>query len=167
MYVISFLNAASVFTLFATDSALTSELQTLYQSLQKCLDLRDKYIRLSRQRLGDNPRDHDSVFTGLDEELADLPGARPDLDHSQKPKPPHQFEPWQIYPRPPPPHWHWNDKQTSVPDASPVSSARTPQEFNFSECAIPGVDSREFAIDDKGVFQVYESSQGSSACLCV
>ncbi|KAG9119340.1 AMP deaminase, partial [Ceratobasidium sp. 392] len=43
---------------------LTAELKELYNSFQRCLDLRDKYMSVSLQRLGDDPRDYDGVFTG-------------------------------------------------------------------------------------------------------
>ncbi|CAI2175578.1 11513_t:CDS:10 [Funneliformis geosporum] len=41
------------------DQQVTSELEDLYTRFHKCLDLRDKYMELSLQRLGDNPKDHD------------------------------------------------------------------------------------------------------------
>lgn len=40
-----------------TDSNITSELSTIYSDIQKVLDLRHKYIRLSLQGDGDNPKD--------------------------------------------------------------------------------------------------------------
>ncbi|KAI9628511.1 hypothetical protein KEM48_011462 [Puccinia striiformis f. sp. tritici PST-130] len=41
---------------------LSEELRSLYESFQACLDLRDKYIGLSKQRLIDNPQSFDSKF---------------------------------------------------------------------------------------------------------
>ncbi|KAL8292654.1 hypothetical protein RQP46_001266 [Phenoliferia psychrophenolica] len=38
---------------------VTEELEALYASFQKCINLRDKYMRLSRQRLEDNPANWD------------------------------------------------------------------------------------------------------------
>ncbi|KAH8820536.1 hypothetical protein F5884DRAFT_764401 [Xylogone sp. PMI_703] len=40
-----------------SDSQITSELNTIYTNIQKVIDLRRKYIRLSLQRDGDNPKD--------------------------------------------------------------------------------------------------------------
>ncbi|CAG8568726.1 11806_t:CDS:10 [Dentiscutata erythropus] len=39
------------------DENIQVELQTIYTEFQKCLELRDKYMELSLQRLGDNPKD--------------------------------------------------------------------------------------------------------------
>ncbi|KAH6670702.1 hypothetical protein B0J14DRAFT_640687 [Halenospora varia] len=39
------------------DAHITSELSTIYSNIQKILDLRHKYMRLSLQRDGDNPKD--------------------------------------------------------------------------------------------------------------
>ncbi|KAJ1333736.1 AMP deaminase [Microdochium nivale] len=44
----------------AGDSYITAELSTIFQSIQKIIDLRHKYIRLSLQRDGDNPKDDPS-----------------------------------------------------------------------------------------------------------
>lgn len=40
-----------------SDSQITSELQAIYTNIQKVIDLRRKYIRLSLQGDGDNPKD--------------------------------------------------------------------------------------------------------------
>ncbi|CAG8532540.1 1344_t:CDS:2 [Racocetra fulgida] len=42
------------------DENVQVELETIYTDFQKCLELRDKYMKLSLQRLGDNPKDKDS-----------------------------------------------------------------------------------------------------------
>ncbi|KII90921.1 hypothetical protein PLICRDRAFT_697351 [Plicaturopsis crispa FD-325 SS-3] len=138
------------------DATLASELASLFQSFQKCLDLRDKYMCKSKQRLGDNPRDYDGQFQGLEEGIADVSGVRPDANYASSQPPSEQFEPWRIYPRPPPPHWHWTDKHKLVgKDHSPSSE----EEFVFEDCPIPGEHPWEFEIDDTGVFQVYESAK--------
>ncbi|KAF9139234.1 AMP deaminase [Mortierella sp. GBA39] len=38
---------------------ITEELRILYTNFQKCLELRDKYMKVSAQRIGDNPSDSD------------------------------------------------------------------------------------------------------------
>ncbi|THU95467.1 AMP deaminase [Dendrothele bispora CBS 962.96] len=155
------------------ETALTAELFNLLQSLQKCLELRDKYMTKSRQRLGDNPKDYDGYFPGLDDSHADVCGMRPDADISTNVPPStcttttsssseSSDRKWRIYPKPPPPHWHWTNKQqVMTADGRPHSP---PDDFNMEECEIPEMDSWEFAIDDKGVYQVYESS-GSSVVV--
>jgi len=44
---------------FAPNDEITLELQSLYTNFQKCLDLREKYMKVSCQRVGDNPSDKD------------------------------------------------------------------------------------------------------------
>lgn len=76
----------------------------------KCLELRDKYMEISLQRLGDNPRDHDGTFTGFHPaNKADVTGLRPDADPKNADEDPAgpSDNAWKIYPAPPPPHWHW------------------------------------------------------------
>jgi AMP deaminase len=145
------------------ENPITSELATLFQSLQKCLDLRDKYMIKSRQRLGDNPQDHDGHFPGLDDRIADVSGVRPDSDFRSNCPRPSVLQPWVVYPRPPPPHWHWTDKEKVV--SADGKSARTHSEFVFEDCVIPEPHSWDFDIDDKGVFQVYENGQGERRLL--
>ncbi|KAG0305348.1 AMP deaminase [Linnemannia gamsii] len=41
------------------DSQITEELRMLCTNFQKCLELRDKYMKVSSQRVGDNPSDSD------------------------------------------------------------------------------------------------------------
>ncbi|KAI5455542.1 AMP deaminase [Naganishia albida] len=92
------------------DNGIISELEGLYDRFAHCLDLRDKYMEISLQRLGDDPRDYDGTFTGIRQGHADVSGLRADADpfNSEKKgegKP--EFGRWNIYPSPPPAHWHW------------------------------------------------------------
>ena len=71
-------------------------------------------MEISLQRLGDDPRDFDGTFTGIQEGHADVSGLRADADpfSSEKPLGPEhggkpEFGRWNIYPAPPPAHWHW------------------------------------------------------------
>ena len=134
---------------------MSGELQSLYTSLRKCLELRDKYMVLSRQRLGDNPRDHDESFTGLDDDLADVVGVRPDADYSSSMKPKRQFPRWKIYPVPPPPHWHFKE-DAIVAQSEEKKTTSAKQAFDFSKCEIPSEDTgRVFSVDERGVYQIY------------
>ncbi|KAI0369372.1 AMP deaminase [Pilatotrama ljubarskyi] len=126
----------------------------IFEALERCLDLRDKYMRVSGQKLGFNPRDYDGLFTGLDDEVSTVSGVRPDVDWTSRPAPKSPFKKWRIYPRPPPPHWHWKGKQTVVPSNS-THDVSAEEEFDFSACEIPGPHEYEFSIDDRGVYQVY------------
>ncbi|KAF7987011.1 hypothetical protein HWV62_105 [Athelia sp. TMB] len=137
------------------DTTITPELASLFQSLQKCLDLRDKYMVKSRQRISDNPKDHDGHFPGLADHIADVSAARPDADLKTNNPPPSPYQPWKIYPEPPPPHWHWKDKDNVVSSEEPTH--RSTGEFRYEDCHIPGAHPWAFEIDDKGVYQIYES----------
>jgi len=175
------------------DGILANELRQICQSFARCLELRDKYMRYSLQRLGDNPRDHDGVFQGFSADIGGVSGVRPDawdeLLEKANTKPPAprplitgyppatidpvvaakqtasvlglnakegQFRPWRIYPRPPPPFWHWKDAHT----VGGALGTPTDEEFVFQSLEIPGEAEGEgagleFEIDAKGVFQVY------------
>ncbi|TCD70177.1 AMP deaminase [Steccherinum ochraceum] len=135
---------------------LASEFAPILESFRKCLELRDKYMLLSGQRLGFNPKDHDGVFAGLDSQLSDVSGVRPNADYASMTQPAESpFSPWRIYPKPPPPHWHLKSD-----DAPSQSSTPGDEEFEFDQCEIPGAHEWEFEIDEKGVYQVYENVEG-------
>jgi AMP deaminase len=137
---------------------ITPEQASVAQSFQRCLELRDKYVAKSLQRLGDNPRDHDGVFQGVASGFADVSGVKPDADLSSVvcTESPHQ--PWTIYPKPPPPHWHFTAKETII---SADGHVTPDSQFIFSQCQIPGNHEWEFEIDDKGVYQVYADASGN------
>lgn len=135
-------------------------MRDLCASLQKCLEIRDKYMRLSRQRLGDDPRDYDGIFRDLDEEQKGVAGVRPDCFFSTKGGAANrEFNKWNIYPPPPPPHWHWKGKQPTPPLTS--ESIVGEEEFDYFKCEIPEEDSQHnFRLDDKGVYQIYDGEPG-------
>ncbi|KJA23236.1 hypothetical protein HYPSUDRAFT_40051 [Hypholoma sublateritium FD-334 SS-4] len=146
----------------ATEQIVSAEQVQLLKSLQKCLELRDKYMFKSRQRLGDDPRDYDSHFEPLGDRYADVSGVRPDVPveaikngvKSQA----NSFQHWNIYPKPPPPHWHWKDKEVVSADGTKKSGD---DEFEFERCEIPGPqEGWTYAIDTKGVYQVYDGTKG-------
>ena len=140
------------------DGHISIELQELYTSFQKCLDLRDKYIRLSLQRLEDNPREYDGAFspapdtTSTSTSVLDLTP----IDSNGLPPPTTpKFEKWNIYPPPLPPHWNHDDRNTQR--LGSVSPAPRP-EFFFEECHIPKGHPYVFQRDEQGVYQVYNSA---------
>ncbi|KAL7419524.1 AMP deaminase [Cryptotrichosporon argae] len=98
--------------LTGAETGVGSELTQLYAAFAKCLALRDKYLALSNQRLGDNPRDHDGHFHGFTPaSAADVAGLKPDGNSAAEAAEdaPDPLKTWEIYPPPPPPHWHWSD----------------------------------------------------------
>lgn len=135
----------------------------IFQSFERCLSLRDKYMQVSLQRLGDNPRDHDGYFQGLDPKIADVSGARPDADISayasqdaEDKLPRSPYNPWRIYPKPPPPHWHWTANTEPVHGSDEAEAGK--EEFVFAKCKIPGGhDGWSFGLDETGVYQVYNT----------
>ncbi|KAG9315878.1 AMP deaminase [Chiua virens] len=140
---------------FHLQSAITPEMMRTFKLFRHCLDLRDKYIAKSLQRLGDNPRDHDDHFNGIAEGFACVSGVKPDVEFTEAKLPHSPYEAWKIYPRPPPPHWHFPaEHDVPAPDRH-----ATPEEedFDFSTCQIPESHSWEFKIDEKGVYQVYST----------
>ena len=122
------------------------------------MELRDKYIRKSLQRLGDNPRDHDGTFHGLTEGYADVSGVKPGMDFSDARANTSPHQPWKIYPKPPSPHWHFGAKKQAVNLDGRVNDE---DEFEFGKCDIPGSHEWTFELDDKGVYQVYLADGGS------
>lgn len=156
---IHFVRSLNYYYTSLIDVMLTVEERPLFQSLQNCLDLRDKYMVMSRQRFSDNPRDHDDVFHGIDEDLVDVMGVRPDANFRGRKKPPATYKPWSIYPPPAPPRWHWKHNNKRFEVNSMVGWDIEP-DFEFEKCAIPGDDSRTFELDNFGVFQVYSDVTG-------
>ncbi|PIL22423.1 hypothetical protein GSI_15111 [Ganoderma sinense ZZ0214-1] len=140
------------------DLVMPAENIPILEALEECLSLRDKYMSVSGQKLGFNPRDHDGKFGGLDDDIVGVCGVHPDVDFASRAPPKSPFRKWRIYPRPPPPHWHWKGKGTVVP-INAGYEATEDEEFDFSKCEIPGADKSDFAIDEKGVFQVYSSTE--------
>ncbi|KAI0821957.1 AMP deaminase [Trametes gibbosa] len=124
----------------------------IFEALESCLNLRDKYMRVSGQMLGFNPRDHDSSFTGLDDDIAAVSGVHPEADWESRPPPKSPFKSWRIYPRPPPPHWHWKSEETVVP--AHVEYVHTEEEFDFNACEIPESHHLDFSLDERGVYQI-------------
>ncbi|KAI0345913.1 AMP deaminase [Trametopsis cervina] len=141
------------------NGVVVTEFASIFEAFKKCLELRDKYMTVSGQMLGFNPKDHDGHFSGLDSHLADVSGTRPDVDPNSVPTPETPFSPWRLYPKPPPPHWHWTDKAAIPHNAEDPSEG---EEFDFTKCEIPGMDARDFQIDDQGVYQIYEDSNAAN-----
>ncbi|KAG6906145.1 hypothetical protein DXG01_015693, partial [Tephrocybe rancida] len=60
---------SSLMLTIAAEILMNSEYAGLFQSFQKCLDIRDKYMAKSLQRLGDNPKDYDGHQPSIDKDL--------------------------------------------------------------------------------------------------
>jgi AMP deaminase len=118
----------------------------------------------SRQRLGDDPRDHDGHLEDYSEDHADVFGVRtdaapPGMDASSGSA--KAWEKWKIYPKPPPPHWHWRQDQVISADGAKHVPGDS---FKFEECHIPGeIPGMDFKLDTKGVFQVHREGGACDA----
>ncbi|AFR93958.2 AMP deaminase [Cryptococcus neoformans C23] len=152
-----------------------NELESLYASFSRCLELRDKYIELSNQRLGDNPRDHDGTFHGFNPASAgDVMSLKPEYDPETVEIPAEtkdDIPTWNIYPPPPPPRWHWKTAQDGVhPEPATIEdnnkrsapNQRDVEVFKVEDCEIPGKDEgKTFMVNDEGVFTVYVDNVNS------
>jgi AMP deaminase len=134
----------------------------LYTSFQRCLDLRDKYMTLSRQRLEDNPANYDGAFTA--QSSPSYASTSSLLSNNLPPS----FKKWQIYPPPPEPHWKERDPHGDPPvETTDEIAEREAQRNRFvlSEVAIPGKEAegkrRRFALDANGVYQVYSDGKST------
>ncbi|GAA5980734.1 hypothetical protein JCM5350_006368 [Sporobolomyces pararoseus] len=151
------------FTAQNPHEAITAELRALYSSFQRCLDLRDKYMALSRQRLEDNPANYDGRFD---------PATSPSYASTSSILPnklPSDFKQWDIYPPPPAPHW--KEMQDAEHDPFAIDSTDTTEQIAEKEAMrrkfdwkkalakVPGKEStgkrKRFALDSNGVYQVY------------
>ncbi|KAF8443038.1 hypothetical protein L210DRAFT_3643926 [Boletus edulis BED1] len=137
-------------------SFVTPEMAHTFKMFRHCLELRDKYIAKSLQRLGDNPKDHDGHFNGIAGGFAGVSGVQPDVDFANARVSESPYKPWKIYPKPPPPHWNFSAKHDApAADGHPTTEN---DQFDFSTCQIPGSHPWEFRIDDRGVYQVYSTA---------
>jgi AMP deaminase len=126
-----------------SDFEVTAELSAIYTNVQKVLDLRHKYIRLSLQGPADNPKDE--------------PG--------WKIYPPHPEPVWDEAKE-------RQNGSSSLQNSTVMDSGELPkpprkmgkdigEDFDMDEVPIPGASEMSFRLDDSGVFQVYENSKSA------
>ncbi|PSN60832.1 AMP deaminase [Corynespora cassiicola Philippines] len=131
---------------FATsDSNVTAELGAIYTNIQKVLDIRHKYIRLSLQRNFDNPKD----------------------DPGWKVYPPHPEPVWNDNSK------ERQNANSSLQNSTVLDPAEPPkqprkmghdigEDFNMEDLLpLPGPSEMSFRLDESGVFQVYETSKSA------
>ncbi|KAI1542956.1 Add Adenosine deaminase [Pyrenophora tritici-repentis] len=129
-----------------SDSSITAELSSIYTNIQKVLDLRHKYIRLSLQRSFDNPKDDpawriypsppEPVWNDLSKERRNAGTSSMQnsgvLEPSEPPKPPRKM------------------------------GTNIGEDFHLEECLpVPGPGEMSFRLDDSGVYQVYETAKSA------
>ena len=143
---------------------MNADFSHILESFRRCLELRDKYMKYSCQRLGDNPRDHDGGFNGFNGDIADVSGVRPDVDvtRSDLLSTEARYKPWKIRPKPPPPHWHWSPSKEMVTLSDGRQETEEEEEFEEDLADVPGADDDkwDFQLDERGVYQVYVDVKG-------
>jgi AMP deaminase len=127
------------------DSSVTAELSAIYTNVQKVLDLRHKYIRLSLQRNFDNPKD----------------------DPSWRIYPPHPEPVWNDSSK------ERRNASSSMQNSGvlePIEPPKPPrkmgtnigEDFHLEDLLPPpGPSEWSFRLDDSGVFQVYETAKSA------
>ncbi|RPA98044.1 AMP deaminase [Choiromyces venosus 120613-1] len=139
------------------DPALSAELSTIYTNVQKILDIRHKYLRVSLQGHADNPKDD------------------PSWKIYPPPPPPVWVEDGTTHPPTPKGNGGGAEeigKSKKEENAAAPKEARKPgqnigEDFIFEECEIPGEDEMEFRKDEHGVYQVYENKKALDAGMPV
>ncbi|SLM40687.1 amp deaminase 3 [Lasallia pustulata] len=153
------------------DSIITSELSAIYTNMQKVLDMRHKYIRLSLQGPNDNPKDEPNwpIYPPPPEPVWDeekdrpmgtksgnisLSNSRTILNDQDRPQSRHQ--------RPPSSTAGENNQQS--PTLSSSMKRRKPghdigEDFDMSDLLpLPEEGEMTFKLDDNSVYQVYETA---------
>ncbi|KAG2176979.1 hypothetical protein INT43_007633 [Umbelopsis isabellina] len=121
---------------YRTEEDISSDLREMYGKFQTCMDLRDKYMEYSGQRLFDNPKD------------------QPTWNIYPPPPPP-------SWPIPPKDEWDKRQKQEARRAADPIGSVGN--DFHKDEVKIPGKHEFSYKLDSNGVYQVYKSDQDMKA----
>ncbi|KAH7413287.1 hypothetical protein BKA64DRAFT_660708 [Cadophora sp. MPI-SDFR-AT-0126] len=155
-----------------SDDNITSELSTIYTNIQKILDIRHKYIRLSLQQDGSNPRDepnwkiyppppepawYEAGFEDRDRDNATTNGMNSQSGSMSN----SMVLPPQDRPR-------TGDHSRNVSTASQPKTPRKKrkpgqdigEDFYLEDVLpVPGSDEMSFRMDENGVYQVYENSE--------
>ena len=153
--------AASINSLVGSDLAITSELSLIYTNIQKILDLRHKYMRLSLQEQGANPKDEPSwnIYP---------PPPEPAWNQKNQHISPLHADPTSVVDSPTPtwPGSFGNDNFQPQPRPS-ARKGRKPgqdigEDFEFSDILpLPEESEMIFKLDESGVFQVYENQKSA------
>lgn len=126
----------------ASDDQVTAELNNIYTNIQQIIDIRHKYIRLSLQRAGDNPKDDPSW-------LIYPPHPEPTWDH-------HRGDGMSNVPSS-------AGLDAMMPDTPTAKKPRKPgqdigEDFNIEDMyPLPDASEMTFQLDESSIFQVYEN----------
>lgn len=138
-----------------SDSSVTSELQTIYSNIQKVMDIRHKYIRLSLQGPEDNPRDEPgwNIYPPMPEPVWSQDGRRSGLS-AENSTDKSSTDSAGITPKP------------SSKDGQPRKFRKMGhdigEDFELEDCLpVPGEEEMTYKLDTTGVYQVYETTESS------
>lgn len=155
-----------------SDDNITSELSTIYTNIQKILDIRHKYIRLSLQQDGSNPRDEpnwkiyppppEPAWYEAGYEDRDRGNTTSNGMNSQS----NSMSNSMVLPpqdRPRTGDHSRNVSTTSQPKA-PRKKRKPGQDIGEDfyledNLPVPGPDEMSYRMDENGVYQVYENSE--------
>ena len=151
---------------------ITSELSAIYTNIEKILDMRHKFIRLSLQEPGDNPKDDPSwtIYPAPPEPVWDEENNRPIVSQARSENLNAGRAPWtsiDTYTR----QKDFGDgPMVEAPYLAPASPSRKPrkpgqnigEDFDMSDVLpMPEESEMTFKLDSKGVFQVYETMESA------
>ncbi|TKA76338.1 hypothetical protein B0A49_02695 [Cryomyces minteri] len=138
-----------------SDANVTSELSAIYKNIQKILDLRHKYIRLSLQGPTDNPKNDSGwkIYPSPPEPVWDHGKERTNgvasMSSSQNIQP------------------EARSRNNTNPDQEPPKRQRKPgqdigEDFDMEDLLpLPEMGEMNFKLDGNSVFQVYETSESA------
>jgi AMP deaminase len=141
---------------------LTPELRRLYSNLQRCLELRDKYLGVSMQSSWeDNPKNWDAEYCEAKAPSSSATKVPIKVDGSSLAEDGKTAKPWRIYPAPPRPHWeHFEPapsssfvvRPTSVNPLPPAIAPASPANAKAAQALLeaaggkPGVFSMDHVV---------------------
>ena len=139
------------------DAHVTAELRTIYTKVQRILDIRHKYMRLSLQASSDNPKNDSGwrLYPPHPEPVWDHTGERTNGETTARPEPSANADDLDEEPGS-------HDQSETKPKRTRKMGHDVGEDFVFSDLEpLPGPSEMTFRLDDSGVFQVYE--HGKSA----
>lgn len=137
----------------SNDNTVTSELNAIYTNIQKILDIRHKYIRLSLQGPSDNPRDDPgwNIYPpeqGLPSQSAQASN-HASTKGSEEAGAAHVKSPSQSS----------NRADSSAPKRPRKFGQNIGEDFVLEDCLpVPGAAEMTYHLDECGVYQVYETT---------
>ncbi|RYP73756.1 hypothetical protein DL771_003469 [Monosporascus sp. 5C6A] len=152
------------------DPHVTVELSTIFKNIQKILDIRHKYIRLSLQRDGDNPKDDPSWEIYPPPPEPAWRGAFANQNHPGANTGENSLSNSTVL-SPQQPGTHLTSETPCGLDAEPRRTARRRkpghdigEDFDMADLMpLPQASEFTFRLDENGVFQVFENAEADKA----